>query len=88
MFFALGSPPGFRKGTLALRAARGGACRDRLVWERRAARNRSWARCLHVPLLVPLTLLNHYVRKFEEPYLKVQYYLNPHPLELQLRTHV
>jgi uncharacterized protein YbgA (DUF1722 family) len=42
----------------------------------------------HVPLVVPVTLLNHYVRKFDEPYLKTQYYLHPHPLELQLRNHV
>jgi len=42
----------------------------------------------HVPLLVPVTLLNHYVRKYDEAYLKRQYFLNPHPLELQLRNHV
>ena len=41
----------------------------------------------HLPLIVPVTLLNHYVRKFEPPYLKEQYYLNPHPIELQLRNH-
>ena len=41
-----------------------------------------------VPLIVPLTLLGHYVRKYDEPYLKGQVYLNPHPLELQLRNHV
>jgi len=41
-----------------------------------------------LPLIVPVTLLNHYVRKYEEPYLAKQYYLNPHPLELQLRNHV
>ncbi len=40
------------------------------------------------PLIVPLTLMNHYVRKYNQPYLKEQYYLNPHPLELQLRNHV
>jgi len=40
------------------------------------------------PLIVPITLMNHYVRKYEPPYLKNQYYLNPHPLELQLRNHV
>lgn len=39
-----------------------------------------------VPLLVPLTLINHFVRKYDEPYLKDQYYLNPHPLELKLRV--
>ncbi|HNT34593.1 MAG TPA: DUF523 and DUF1722 domain-containing protein [bacterium] len=42
----------------------------------------------YVPLIVPITLLNHYVRKYEQPYLKEQYYLNPHPVELQLRNHV
>ena len=40
------------------------------------------------PLIVPLTLMNHYVRKYDQPYMKEQYYLNPHPLELQLRNHV
>ncbi len=42
----------------------------------------------YVPLIVPVTLINHYVRKYDQPYLKMQYYLNPHPLELQLRNHV
>ena len=42
----------------------------------------------YVPLIVPITLINHYVRKYREPYLKEQYYLNPHPLELKLRNHV
>ena len=40
-----------------------------------------------VPLIVPVTLINHYVRKYDQPYLKGQYYLNPHPLELKLRNH-
>lgn len=40
-----------------------------------------------VPLVVPLTLLNHYVRKYDQPYLKEQVYLQPHPLELKLRNH-
>lgn len=40
-----------------------------------------------VPLIVPVTLLNHYVRKYDEPYLKEQVYLNPHPIELKLRNH-
>jgi uncharacterized protein YbgA (DUF1722 family) len=42
----------------------------------------------HVPLIVPIILINHYVRKYEQPYLQQQVYLNPHPLELQLRNHV
>jgi len=41
-----------------------------------------------VPLIVPVTLISHYVRKYDQPYLKDQYYLNPHPIELQLRNHV
>jgi uncharacterized protein YbgA (DUF1722 family) len=42
----------------------------------------------YTPLIVPITLINHYVRKHDQPYLKQQVYLNPHPLELQLRNHV
>jgi uncharacterized protein YbgA (DUF1722 family) len=41
-----------------------------------------------VPLIVPITLINHYVRKYDEPYLKEQVYLNPHPVALKLRNHV
>lgn len=41
-----------------------------------------------LPLIVPVTLLNHFVRKYDQPYLRQQVYLNPHPLELQLRNHV
>ena len=42
----------------------------------------------YVPLIVPMTLINHHVRKVDELYLKGQYYLNPHPLELMLRNHI
>jgi uncharacterized protein YbgA (DUF1722 family) len=41
-----------------------------------------------VPLLIPLTLLKHYIRKYNQPYLQRQTYLNPHPAELKLRNHV
>ncbi|OPY61898.1 MAG: hypothetical protein A4E62_03043 [Syntrophorhabdus sp. PtaU1.Bin002] len=41
-----------------------------------------------VPLIVPIALFTHYVRKFDIPYLKRQSYLNPHPMELMLRNHV
>ena len=44
-------------------------------------------RHLYVPLIVPITLMNHYVRKYNEQYLQKQYYLNPHPTELKLRNH-
>ncbi len=41
-----------------------------------------------VPLVVPLTLFRHYVRKYDQPYLEQQSYLNPHPVELKLCNHV
>ncbi|HED24815.1 MAG TPA: DUF1722 domain-containing protein [Firmicutes bacterium] len=41
-----------------------------------------------VPLIVPLTLINHYIRKYEVDYLGHQTYLQPHPAELMLRNHV
>lgn len=41
----------------------------------------------HIPLIVPVTLMNHYMRKYCQPNLKEQVYLNPHPVELQLRNH-
>jgi uncharacterized protein YbgA (DUF1722 family) len=42
----------------------------------------------YIPLIVPVTLLNHYMWKYDQNYLKSQYYLDPHPLELKLRNHV
>ncbi len=36
---------------------------------------------------VPVTLLNHFVRKYDAPYLKQQVYLNPHHITLKLRHH-
>lgn len=41
-----------------------------------------------VPLIVPITLLTHYVRKYGDTYLERQHYLHPHPVELILRNHV
>ena len=40
-----------------------------------------------IPLIVPIVLLGHYVRKYRELYLARQHYLNPHPAELMLRNH-
>jgi uncharacterized protein YbgA (DUF1722 family)/uncharacterized protein YbbK (DUF523 family) len=42
----------------------------------------------YVPLIVPITLINHYVRKYKQDYLAQQTYLHPHPVALQLRNHV
>jgi uncharacterized protein YbgA (DUF1722 family) len=41
-----------------------------------------------IPLVVPLTLIRHYVRRFQIPYLQGQVYLEPDPKELMLRNHV
>ncbi len=41
-----------------------------------------------VPLVVPLTLIAHYVRVHQVEYLAGQVYLQPHPRELMLRNHV
>lgn len=40
-----------------------------------------------LPLIVPVILLNHYIRKYDEPYLREQYFFHPHPLELKLRNY-
>ncbi|MFI5247536.1 MAG: YbgA family protein [Nitrospirales bacterium] len=40
------------------------------------------------PLVVPLTLIKHYVQIFDVSYIQDQVYLNPHPKELMLRNHV
>ena len=40
-----------------------------------------------LPLIVPVTLIAHYVRLYGEPYLQKQVYLHPHPIELMLRNH-
>lgn len=42
----------------------------------------------YVPLVVPITLLNHHFRRHPDPYVARQIYLNPHPKELMLRNHV
>ncbi|MGO2456766.1 YbgA family protein [Vibrio casei] len=38
-----------------------------------------------VPLVVPLTLINHYLKEFPQQYLATQVYLSPYPKELKLR---
>ena len=42
----------------------------------------------HVPLIVPITLIRHHVRRLGIEYLQQQVYLDPHPKELALRNHV
>ncbi|KJR97133.1 MAG: hypothetical protein VR65_24525 [Desulfobulbaceae bacterium BRH_c16a] len=40
-----------------------------------------------IPLIVPVTLLNFFVKKFKQEYLGNQHYLDPHPLQLKLLNH-
>ncbi|NTW98431.1 MAG: DUF523 and DUF1722 domain-containing protein [Geobacteraceae bacterium] len=41
-----------------------------------------------LPLIVPMTLLRHYIGKYDQQYLKGQVYLAPYPSQLMLRNHV
>ena len=41
-----------------------------------------------VPLIVPITLIKHYVTQYDVAYIRDQIYLSPHPKELMLRNHV
>jgi uncharacterized protein YbgA (DUF1722 family)/uncharacterized protein YbbK (DUF523 family) len=41
-----------------------------------------------VPLIVPVTLLNHHFRRHPDEYVAQQVYLAPHPRELMLRNHI
>jgi uncharacterized protein YbgA (DUF1722 family)/uncharacterized protein YbbK (DUF523 family) len=41
-----------------------------------------------LPLVVPITLMRHYLRRFPDDYLAAQYYLAPHPDELMLRNQI
>ena len=41
-----------------------------------------------VPLIVPITLIKHYVTRYDVAYIRDQVYLNPHPKELMLRNYV
>ncbi len=59
----------------------------------RAAEREEWQEVLQdyhrglTPLVVPLTLVKHYVRRLDIRHLADQVYLNPHPKELMLRNH-
>ena len=41
-----------------------------------------------IPLIVPITLMRHYTKKYQVEYLQGQLYLEPSPKELMLRNHV
>ena len=39
-----------------------------------------------VPLIVPITLMRHHLRRYPDEYITSQYYMAPHPEELMLRN--
>lgn len=41
-----------------------------------------------VPLIVPITLLKHHLRRAPQPYIDQQFYMNPYPEELMLRNNL
>jgi uncharacterized protein YbgA (DUF1722 family)/uncharacterized protein YbbK (DUF523 family) len=41
-----------------------------------------------VPLIVPITLVKHYVQRYRIDYVRNQVYLNPHPKEMKLRNSI
>ncbi|UCC57101.1 MAG: DUF1722 domain-containing protein [Gammaproteobacteria bacterium] len=45
-------------------------------------------RCERLPLIVPITLIKHWLRIYPNKYIASQYYLNPHPRELKLRNQI
>jgi uncharacterized protein YbgA (DUF1722 family) len=42
----------------------------------------------YTPLIAPITLIRHFLRRHDVPWLRDQVYLHPHPRELALRNHV
>ena len=42
----------------------------------------------HVPLIVPITLLNHYFRKYPNTYIANSWYMKPYPAELCLQNQI
>lgn len=41
-----------------------------------------------LPLVVPVTLIKHFLRLYPNDYIAAQYYLQPHPKEFMLRNHI
>ncbi|NKB34233.1 MAG: DUF1722 domain-containing protein [Pseudomonadales bacterium] len=41
-----------------------------------------------LPLIVPITLLNHFFRKFPDDYIANSWYMNPYPTELKLQNEI
>ena len=64
------------------------------AWSPRSSGHREPPELIHdcrkglVPLVVPVTLIGHHVRRHALDYLNGQVFLEPHPKELMLRNHV
>ena len=75
-----------RKGHTNVLQHLAGYFSDRLAGQDRAELTATIQRYYQslLPLIVPMTLIRHYVRKFDAHYLRDQIYLDPHPHELML----
>ena len=89
LFKALSYKHTVKKNTNVLMHAVGYFKKDLSAWEKTEllALIDQYLREL-VPLVVPMTMINHYVGKYGKEYLEKQYYLHPYPAELMLRNHV
>lgn len=85
---------------LKIRASRGrhvnvlqhiqGYLKNALDADDKAELNESFAQYLRgqLPLIVPITLLNHYFRKFPNDYIRDSWYMRPYPAELSLQNDI
>lgn len=67
-----------------------GYLKQSLDAEDKAELNESFAQYLRgqVPLIVPITLLNHYFRKYPSEYILDSWYMRPYPAEMSLQNDI
>lgn len=67
-----------------------GYLRDHLTAEDKAELRESFERYLqgYLPLIVPITLLNHFFRRYPDEYIARSWYMHPYPAEMSLQNHI
>lgn len=67
-----------------------GYLRDHLTAEDKAELRESFERYLqgYLPLIVPITLLNHFFRRYPDEYISRSWYMHPYPAEMSLQNHI
>lgn len=67
-----------------------GYLREHLQADDKAELRDSFEQNLHgyLPLIVPITLLNHYFRRYPNVYISRSWYMHPYPAEISLPTHI